>query len=1085
VATLAATLAVAGITALAAPASATADALGVPITGFRAEVGPGTPAFNVDLVFTIGSGLNCTTTTNHDAELRWKVTKTPEAEIPAPPGSNGNGFNLAGVKKVCRAGSSGAYSGTLTEIKVTLPMWSPAGSFAPDQMANVMAELEPAGVDDRISPAKPSLTVEEKVGRFRAPARPVWISVGDGYTSAAYQESDCALTLTADACADFSSGGGLTSLDQPAVSWTTYAITGLVEGVDLDGDGVPELPGLHIPAEWEIDYIPLATIAASGASLQAADSESQIQKIKDALAGVAPTAERPASWNWLGLTAGLQDSGIVAALNSWYTAHPPDLNDPTVNNPWALDTATCPDYASVRTNLESDAVKLPLQDGLLDVIDTALDGDPNVRIVHPQYPYFVDEASPCRPAVVDAVDALNGVASKAALQARLADRPEITLSGAQFDRVFDLSMHAAFNDPHPTGVTVGEASAIQLTKPWGYPHPSAEGAQRMGNAIAQFIGAEADAQPPTVQPILEPADASAAPIPGSDWFRGPVRIKLRVTDPASAAGPTYVTLPVITADGQHAGLRTPAPGSPGQICSAVSGLCADDVGIPEIKIDSTPPRVAATDQLTGAALAPGTWFNRDVTVLWKMTDDNASGANVVSGTDSTTDNVSTTIAATSLVLPPAGKLCDRAGNCSSPPASVNIEKAAPTIAAPVLTPAAGGTSVTVAGTRWYRSSSVTVSWPSKPDDTGGSGLVTAFDVKPADQSVSIDGLNSLTPFPTSSAGFCDNAGNCTLGAVQVRIDHTAPTVKLFGGPSLDSQVEVVNGASLPDLNVFTCAAADETSGLATTPANPAGCTATLVSSSPVSDGLSLTYNVTATDVVGNAATASFTFIGEGLTDVVAPVITLAGPQAGARYPRFLVPTATCSGTDPTPGSGYQSCSVAVVSSVPLPAYGPPGSTVTIRATGKDNVGNTGVSAPVTYTVFDITPKTTGKFNGNGSLIGRPAGSEFSLQCDGRRSNLKVAWLIGSFDLTAIDQMYCWDDARFSEPRSNAPVDSIWLIGKGKLGNGKIGTIEVTLTDQGEPGRDRDTLSFLIKDNNGVVVLASAGKLAGGGNVQAG
>jgi hypothetical protein len=1065
----------AGITVLATPASATSDALpGAAITGFRAEVLPGTPMFNVELVFTVNNtvGLDCAVAANHDAELRWKLVANP-------------GVNIVGVKKVCRA-VNGVYSGVLHEARLTQSMWGGGGSFLPDQLVTALAELEPAGVDDRVDPGKPSLSILEQVGQFHTPKAPVWVGVGDGNTSAVYQESDCSLQQTATQCA-----AGYGTLDQPVISWVQYALDGLTSGVDLNGDGANDIPGLNIPSEWQVSYVNAATITASGASLQATGAGSQIQQLTDALDSVAPTGDRPGSWNWVGVTAGLQDSGIISALNTWYAAHPPNLSNPAVNNPWAFNTPTCPNYASVRANVESSAVKLPLQDGLLDVLDAALSRDPNLRIVHPLYPNFVDQTSPCRTAAVDAVAALNGVVGSAALQARLAARPDLSLSAAQFDRLVDLPMDAAFNDPHPTGDAAGNGSRIQLTKPWGYPYPSQDGSSHIGAAVAQLIHGEADAQPPTVEVILQAATSAGTPVPGSDWFRGPVVVKLKLIDPASATGPTTVTWQTISADGVYAGIKTPAPGSAASVgltCSIVSGLCADEVGVPDIKIDRTPPRFTAVDQLTGAPVAVGSWFNRDVTVLWKMTDDNASAANMVAGIDPATDNVTRLVQSSIAVTAPAGKLCDLAGNCvttASTSAQVNIEKIAPTIAAPTLTAAIGGTSAVVAGVTWYKASSVTVAWPTKPADTGGSGLVSAFDVKPTNQVITSEGLTTASPFPTP---ICDNAGNCLATSVAVRIDRTGPVVKLFGGPTAASQTEITNGASLPSPSVFTCTATDGTgSGVATTVANPAGCTVTRVSATTTTDGQTLVYNVTATDLAGTSTTTTFTFTGTGpvAADSVPPVVTLAGRTAGAYYLASAIPAATCAGTDPVPGSGFAQCSIQTVSTTPLGAFGPPGNVITIRATGTDVAGNTGVSASISYTVFDITPKTTGSITGKGVVLDYPSASEFTLQCSGGPNQLDLAWWIGTFDLTSVDKLYCWDDARYAEGSPDAAIDSVWLIGKGKLLNGKIGTIEVTLSDQGEPGRGRDGLSFVVKDENGAVVLRSTGKLVGGGNVQAG
>jgi hypothetical protein len=62
------------------------------------------------------------------------------------------------------------------------------------------------------------------------------------------------------------------------------------------------------------------------------------------------------------------------------------------------------------------------------------------------------------------------------------------------------------------------------------------------------------------------------------------------------------------------------------------------------------------------------------------------------------------------------------------------------------------------------------------------------------------------------------------------------------------------------------------------------------------------------------------------------------------------------------------------------------------------------------------------------------------------------------------------------------IDTVRMYGIGKW-NGLPGyTFEASATDQGEPGRGRDTLSLAIKDPGGNVVANVSGILAAG-NIQ--
>jgi hypothetical protein len=91
-----------------------------------------------------------------------------------------------------------------------------------------------------------------------------------------------------------------------------------------------------------------------------------------------------------------------------------------------------------------------------------------------------------------------------------------------------------------------------------------------------------------------------------------------------------------------------------------------------------------------------------------------------------------------------------------------------------------------------------------------------------------------------------------------------------------------------------------------------------------------------------------------------------------------------------------------------------------------------------------------------------------------------------FEATAVDDVVFSNDPDFSPfrrgPRSGQQVDSVTFTGRGTW-NSKSGyTFEATATDQGEPGKDRDTFSLVIRDAKGNVVANVGGGL-GGGNVE--
>jgi hypothetical protein len=88
-----------------------------------------------------------------------------------------------------------------------------------------------------------------------------------------------------------------------------------------------------------------------------------------------------------------------------------------------------------------------------------------------------------------------------------------------------------------------------------------------------------------------------------------------------------------------------------------------------------------------------------------------------------------------------------------------------------------------------------------------------------------------------------------------------------------------------------------------------------------------------------------------------------------------------------------------------------------------------------------------------------------------------------FEATSITSVIFSDDPAFQPGRGPRPtVDTVKFSGAGKW-NGRPGyTFEVTASDRGEPGRQRDTFSLLVKDSRGNIV-ASVNRSLDAGNIQ--
>lgn len=91
--------------------------------------------------------------------------------------------------------------------------------------------------------------------------------------------------------------------------------------------------------------------------------------------------------------------------------------------------------------------------------------------------------------------------------------------------------------------------------------------------------------------------------------------------------------------------------------------------------------------------------------------------------------------------------------------------------------------------------------------------------------------------------------------------------------------------------------------------------------------------------------------------------------------------------------------------------------------------------------------------------------------------------VGRFVAKSIDSVVFSDDPAFRPGRARRPTaDTVWFSGAGNW-NGRAGyTFEALATDQGEPGRHRDSFSLVVKDSHGHVVANVTGALDGG-NIQ--
>ena len=196
------------------------------------------------------------------------------------------------------------------------------------------------------------------------------------------------------------------------------------------------------------------------------------------------------------------------------------------------------------------------------------------------------------------------------------------------------------------------------------------------------------------------------------------------------------------------------------------------------------------------------------------------------------------------------------------------------------------------------------------------------------------------------------------------------------------------------------------------------------------------------------------------------------------------------------GTGsYDAPTYSFSGSAPLPAGAAPGDLIEVGATavadwGNGFAGGSFTSIWVTVPDLDCAPHATGRFTGGGHQItvgGVKVTRGLTLHCDLLLSNnLEINWNGNQFHTTEhLTTLECSDDPAIDQTPPRAPIDTMVGVGTGRY-NGTDGyTIEFTLVDAGEPGR-QDRASILVYEtaNPTNVVLDVPLQNLTGGNLQA-
>jgi hypothetical protein len=188
-----------------------------------------------------------------------------------------------------------------------------------------------------------------------------------------------------------------------------------------------------------------------------------------------------------------------------------------------------------------------------------------------------------------------------------------------------------------------------------------------------------------------------------------------------------------------------------------------------------------------------------------------------------------------------------------------------------------------------------------------------------------------------------------------------------------------------------------------------------------------------------------------------------------------------NGSSPSPGSG--SCMTD--------GDGQCTFTYTSFSTGNDTITATAIvnGQNVTATAtkrWIASTITRGKMTGGGGFQStRHVSYGFELRCDPlEKAHFQITWKATngshqSFQMDSVLSSACSDTAGIDPGQPASKFDTHKGSGRGKYNNQPGGRADWTLTDAGEPGKDRDSVDLKIFNASGVQVFAIAGRIQKG------
>jgi hypothetical protein len=313
-------------------------------------------------------------------------------------------------------------------------------------------------------------TSSSGAGTLMTPKSPVWIAVGDSYSSGHHQDQDAPCSP-----ADFTSALYVYQNSNPH-SWT---------GTCRDSSGAPSLLAndssfawgtrarnqlmmqLSVPPRWNMAILVLAHSGArtTNYSKPGPTDDATCNGCGEQDEMVSALQARSGSWNIVSISGGANDARFTDALSDFYTA--------TAGQglPWSMtDRAGCPNTDTI--DGEVQATSSQVQQALASVTTAASAADPNVRRVAITYPYVVNADSATSVCGGDSTTSYPHIGTMHVIDDL--DNTVLTLQGLGI-MVVDLRSASAFS-AYPM-------NNIQQTRYFGYPHPNMAGQDAIAGAV--------------------------------------------------------------------------------------------------------------------------------------------------------------------------------------------------------------------------------------------------------------------------------------------------------------------------------------------------------------------------------------------------------------------------------------------------------------------------------------------------------------------------------------------------------------------------------------------------------------------------